>query len=124
MHVKKVRFLQAMLEESTITKAAEKAGISRKTADNYLKDKDFRKELTHRQGECINDTVRFLQGKLAFCNEVLIAIIENPETSQQVKINAINTIYTNCKSLMETSEIIARLEQLESYIEKESGGLV
>lgn len=117
MTTRQVRFLKAMLEESTITKAAEKAGISRKTADNYLNNQDFQRELNKKKTECINDTVRFLQGKLSFCNETLIAIIENPETSQQVKINAINTIYTNCKSLMETSEVITRLEQLEELIE-------
>lgn len=117
MKGKQMQFLQAMLEESTLTKAAERIGISRTTAYKYLKDKDFQKELNQRRGECINDTVRYLQGKLSLCNETLVSIIENPETSDQIKINAINAIYLNCKSMTETAEIITRLEQVEELIE-------
>ena len=106
-----------MLEESTISKAAEKAGITRKTAYNYLKNKDFKKELNRRRGELVNDAVRYLQGKLSLCNETLVSMIENPDTSHQIKINAINAIYTNCKSMTETAEIITRLEQIEEIIE-------
>lgn len=110
-------FLKSMLEESTISKAAEKAGITRKTAYNYLKNKDFKKELNRRRGELVNDAVRYLQGKLSLCNETLVSMIENPDTSNQIKINAINAIYTNCKSMTETAEIITRLEQVEEIIE-------
>lgn len=117
MTAKQTAFLQAMLEESTITKAAKRAGINRTTAYKYLKDKDFKKELNARRTECVNDTVRYLQGKLALCNETLVSIIENPETNDQIKINAINAIYANCKSMTETAEIITRLEQVEELIE-------
>lgn len=118
---KQTLFLKAMLEESTISKAADRAGITRKTAYNYLQNKDFQKELNRRRGECITDTVRFLQSKLALCNETLVSIIENPDTSDQIKINAINAIYTNCKSMTETAEIITRLEQVEELIESGEG---
>ena len=114
---RQAKFLKSMLEESTISKAAEKAGITRKTAYNYLKNKDFKMELNRRRGELINDAVRYLQGKLSLCNETLVSMIENPDTSNQIKINAINAIYTNCKSMTETAEIITRLEQVEEIIE-------
>lgn len=117
MTAKQTAFLKAMLEQSTITKAADAAGIARETAYRYLKNPAFQSELTKRRGECINDTVRFLQGKLTFCSEVLIKIVEKPETSDQVKINAINAIFQNCKAMTETAEIITRLEQIERLIE-------
>ena len=122
MTAKQTAFLSAMLAQSSITKAAEAAGIARETAHRYLKDPAFQAELAKRRGECINDTVRFLQGKLSFCSEVLVEIIEKPETSDQVKINAINAIFQNCKSMTETAEIISRLEQIEKLIEKEALG--
>lgn len=114
---KQMQFLKTMLEESTISKAAQKAGITRKTAYNYLKGEEFQKELNYRRSECIKDTVRYLQGKLSLCNETLVAIVENPNTSDQIKINAINAIYTNCKSMTETAEIMTRLEQVEAVVE-------
>lgn len=117
MSNKQVIFLQAMLESSTITKAAEKAGITRQTAYRFLKDTEFQAELKRRRDECINDTVRYLQGKLAMCSETLIKIIENPATNDQVKINAINAVYATCKSMTEIAEVVARLEEIEKAIE-------
>lgn len=116
---KQMAFLKAMLEEPTITKAAEKAKIGRNTAYKYLSNPEFQSELNRRRGECINDTVRYLQGKLSLCSETLINIIENPETSNQVKINAINAVYANCKAMTETAEVIARLEQIEQSISEQ-----
>lgn len=118
MTAKQVAFLQSMLEQSTISKAAEAAGISRETAYRYLKDPSFQAELSKRQGECINNTVRFLQGKLAFCSETLIQIVENPEAADQVKINAINAVFANCKAMIEAAANIEALERL-ARIEKQ-----
>lgn len=117
MNTKQIAFLKAMLEESTISKACRRARINRTTGYKYLQDEEFKRELTRRRAECISDTVRYLQGKLTFCSETLVNIIENPKTSDQVKINAINAIYANCKAMTETSEIITRLEQIEESIE-------
>lgn len=114
---KQIAFLKAMLEESTITKAAERAGITRNTAYKFLADKTFSEELKKRRTECINDTVRYLQGKLSMCSETLVEIIENPDTNAQIKINAVNAIYATCKSMTETAEIITRLDQIEKLIE-------
>lgn len=117
MKGKQAAFMKALLEESTIRKAASKAGIAPATAYKYLKDPDFKKELDSKRNECITDTVRYLQSKLTLCSETLIKIIENPETSSQIKINAINAVYANCKAMTETGEIITRIEELEQIIE-------
>ena len=117
MTQKQNRFLLAMLEESTVSKAAEVSGISRDTAYRYLKEPEFQAELNRRRGECLNDTVRFLQSKLTLCSEQLVSIIENPDTADQVKINAINSVFTNCKAMTETADIINRLEQIEKLME-------
>lgn len=44
LRAKELDFLKAMLEESTITKASEKANISRKTAYSYLQKEEFKRE--------------------------------------------------------------------------------
>lgn len=111
---KQTAFLKAMLEESTIKKAAEKAGISRDTAYKYLKNENFQAELNKRRSECVTDTVRFLQSKLSLCSETLVNIVENPETGAQIKINAINAIFANCKALLETTEILQKMAELEA----------
>lgn len=119
MTQKQTAFLQAMLKESTVSKAAEAAGISRETAYRYLKDADFVAELNKLRTECLNDTVRFLQGKLTLCSEQLIRIIESEDAADQVKINAINMVFANFRTMFETAEVTARLEQIEQYMRSE-----
>ena len=118
MKGKKQEFLNALLTEPTIVDASRRAGISRSTAQRYLKSEDFKKELETARTNTVNDTVRFLQGKLSLCNETLINIINDPNVKPQIKINAINTVYTNVKQMIDTSELLGRVEQLESIIEK------
>lgn len=115
---KQTAFLQAMLEQPTLTKAAAKAGITRKTAYNYMKQPAFLEELDKRRTECISDTVRYMQGKLSLCSETLVSIIENPGTGQQIKINAIQTLLNACKQFTETAEVIARLQNVEDLLKK------
>ncbi len=122
MTQKQTAFLQAMLKESTVSKAAEAAGISRETAYRYLKDADFVAELNKLRTECLNDTVRFLQGKLTLCSEQLIRIIESEDAADQVKINAINMVFANFRTMFETAEVTARLEQIEQYMRSEDNG--
>ena len=113
MNAKQIKLLTALLDESTISKAAEKAGITRATAYKYLQDKAFQIELNRRRSECVGDAVRYLQSKLALCNETLVKIIKSDDTSDQVKINAINAIYTNVKGMIETADVLERLDELE-----------
>ena len=125
MNNRKNKFLMALLEESSITKAAEKAGISRPTAYKFLKDPDFQEELSERKSETIDGCIRYLQGKLALCNETLISIIEDPTTAPQVKINAINSVFATVKAMTETAELLEmaeKVERLSAFVEDQEGG--
>ena len=125
MNNRKNKFLVALLEESSITKAAEKAGISRPTAYKFLKDPDFQEELSERKSETIDGCIRYLQGKLALCNETLISIIEDPTTAPQVKINALNSVFATVKAMTETAELLEmseKVERLSAFVEDQEGG--
>lgn len=115
MTQKQSAFLEAMLQCSTISKAAKMAGISPNTATKYMRDAEFQTELTKRRGECISDVVRYLQGKLSKCAEELMKIIDDPEIQPQIKINAVNSVFAFSKSMTE-AEIITRLEAIETQI--------
>lgn len=116
MKSKQIIFLKAMLEEPTITSACKQAGITRKTAYAYMNDEEFKNELNKRRNECIDDTVRYFQSKLALCNKTLINIIENKKTSDQVKINAVNSVYMNCKAMTDSYQILNRIAELENRL--------
>ena len=81
-----------------------------------MNDSEFQKELSRERGRCFGDAVRYLQGKLSKCSEELIKIIENPETAHQVKINAVNAVFSAYKNLGEAAEIQERLAQIEAML--------
>lgn len=118
MTAKQQAFLTAMLEHSTVLKAAEVAGISRQTAYKYLNDEAFKAELAQRRGQCVGEAVQYLKGKLSKCSEELIKIIDDSEVSPQVRINAINAAFAAYKSLGEVAEVQERLERLERLMEE------
>ena len=122
MNQKQMSFLQALLTQPNISAAANKAGISRSTAYKYLNNEAFKEELRKRQDECISDVTRFLQNRLGMCSVRLAKIAADPDTPPQVAINACNAIFTACKNLTETNEIMVRLQQLEELLKAAEEG--
>ena len=118
MNKKQMEFLKALMTEATIVKATEKAGISRSTAYRYLNDVEFKQELTKMKAECLNDTLRYLQSNLTACSEELMKIVKNPDTADQIRINAINTVFQNCKSLIDTYEVEERMQKIEEMLQE------
>ena len=118
MNKKQLMFLSALLTTTTISEAAKSAGISRQTAYRYLNDEEFKQELNKAKAECMSDTIRYLQGKLTECSEELMKIVKGPETADQVRINAINSVFQNCKSLTDTCEIEERMRQIEEMLQE------
>ena len=110
---KRDEFLIAMLEATTTKQAWEMAGINRNTAYNYLKDEEFKKELQARRSEVLRDSIHHLQMNLSTCTRVLMEIVTDAGTPASVKVQAINSVFSNYKNLTETIELRERIEKLE-----------
>lgn len=110
---KKDAFLIALLEAGTTKEAYEKAGLPARTAYNYLKDETFKKELQSRRSEVLRDSIHHLQMNLSTCTRVLMEIVTDAGTPASVKVQAINSVFSNYKNLTETIELRERIEKLE-----------
>ena len=110
---KKDAFMIALLEAGTTKEAYEKAGLAPRTAYNYLKDETFKKELQARRNEILSDSIHHLQANLATCTRVLMEIVTDAGTPASVKVQAINSVFSNYKNLSETIELRERIEKLE-----------
>lgn len=119
---KKEGFLKALMENSTISNAIVQAGISKYTAYKYLNDEDFKNELARLKAEVMSEAVTYLQGKLSRCSEVLMDIVNDPEISPQIRINAINSVFTNTKAMTESVDILLRIADLEERTKSEQRG--
>ena len=110
---KKDAFMIALLEAGTTKEAYQKAGLPARTAYNYLKDETFKKELQARRNEVLSDSIHHLQANLATCTRVLMEIVTDASTPASVKVQAINSVFSNYKNMSETIELRERIEKLE-----------
>ena len=118
---KQYKFIDNYLSTKDMTECCKKCNISRNTAYNYLKDERVKAELDKRRSEIIGDTTLYLQDSLKECSQMLMAIVKSPNTSPQVKINAINSIFNNCNKLTETNDILTKLADIEQRLAEQEG---
>lgn len=118
MTQKQIKFLACLLENSSTSKAIKAAGISSATAYKWMKDEAFRRELERKKAEMLTSVSGYLQSSLAACCERLMEIVNDSETSAQVKINAISLIFQNARSFTEQTEIMERMRRIEDALEE------
>lgn len=119
---KQVKFIDAYLSSKSVTEACNKLKISRSNAyKQYLNDPIVKAEISKRRSELLSDTTLYLQDKLTECSKTLIEIIKDKKTPPQVKVNAINSIFTNFNKLAETTDIMAKLTELENRLAEQEG---
>ena len=118
---KQNNFLNALLMSGNVSKAAQKAGVSRSSAFKWLKDPVFIDEMNSRNAETARDCMLYLKSKLTMCAETLVGIIESNETNVAVKLQAIQTVFSNAEKLSDQFEIAAKLDELERAIDRNEG---
>lgn len=91
----------------------ERAGISKSKYYKLKNDSEFQKILTERRSELIKEAVLRMESYLTEDVEILQDIIRDPETRDQVKINAINLLMSQLNQWKTTTEVLDRLQKLE-----------
>lgn len=89
------------------------AGISKTKYYRLRADADFQKILTERRSELVREAVMKMESYLSEDVEILQAIIRDPETSAQVKINGINLLMSQLSNWKTMTEVLDRLQKLE-----------
>ena len=114
------RALQALIEHSTITKAAAECGLSEKTLSRYLRQPVFKAELSTREAEMLADASRVLiHGQLTALT-ILLDLMENAESEATRRLAAATWMDLNMK--MRDLKIDERLANLErDYYGEEKG---
>lgn len=115
---KRDKLLEGMLLYPTTTKAIEYANISTSTAYKYLRDKTFQNELRNRKNEILKSVTNYLQQSLSIGAEELVNIIKSKNVNAQIKIYAINTLFSISKNLIEMNDIIDKIEQIEDRLKE------
>lgn len=118
---KQIAFIDAYLSEQDINKICKKLDITRPTYYKYLNDDAVKQEIYKIRLETLENTTRYLQDNLRLCSQKLIDIITSDDTAPQIKINAINSVFSNCNKLTEQVDIISKVNQLEQRLQEQEG---
>lgn len=80
-------------------------------------DPDFMKAVNERRADLVREAVLHMEGYITEDVDRLQEIIRNPETKDQVRINAINLLMTQLASWRTSTDIESRLLALEERVE-------
>ena len=107
------RIIGAYINSFRMVDFMREAGISKNYAYKIRNDPRFRAVVRERKDAILKSAVNKMQSYLTKDVEILQEIIENPETSPQVKINAIQTLMSQLREWTTTTDLLKRIEALE-----------
>lgn len=116
---KQLKFIDLYFKEPDIKVICKELNITRQTYYNWLKDDNVKDAINKMRVDTLQNTSIFLQDNLKTCSNKLMDIINSDNTTPQVKINAINSVFSNCYKLTEQVDILTRLDEIEDRLSKE-----
>ena len=108
------RGICAFLNNFRMVDVMKETGLSKKTCYKIRNDPEFQRVIRERKQAILKTAVNKMQSYMLSDAEALQAIIEDPETPRQVRINAINTKWTHMKEWTTTTDIMKKLEDLQN----------
>ena len=110
------RVIGAFLNNFRMVDVIRATGLSRKTVYKIRNDPTFQEALRKRKEEILRTAVNKMQGYLTRDVEILQEIIEDPNTSAQTKVTAIQTLMSQLREWTTTTDILARLDALQKPV--------
>ena len=105
--------IAALLNEPTVSKAAEKCGLSQRQIYERMKTKNFKEEYHQAKRSILEAVTNGLQTRLTAATETAVQIMQDAENAPQTRLNACSLIFNQCQKLTETVDIVNRIESLE-----------
>lgn len=107
------RVIGAFLNNFRMVDVMRETGLSKNTVYKIRNNPEFQKVIRERKEAILKTAVNKMQGYLTKDVEILQEIIEDPETSAQTKVNAIQTLMNQLRDWTTTTDIMKKLEALQ-----------
>ena len=105
--IKKQNVIDALMDSGTLTEAAEKAGISRKTLYNYMqKDTDFARAYRDARERLTLERLDNIEAEQAAAKAVILEIMNDKEQNSAIRLKAAQTILDAGKAVMQGAQEI------------------
>lgn len=116
---KQLKFIENLLNEPSFEQAYKKTHISKPTALKWRKMPEFKTIYEQRKEQVFDSAINKLMSNLGTTVDELVRIITDKTTSDTAKINASRLIIEYSFKGYENTQILARIEELESRLEDE-----
>lgn len=107
------RVISAFLNNFRMVDVMRATGLSKNTVYKIRNDPEFQKAIRERKEAILKTAVNKMQNYLTKDVEILQQIIEDPDTSQQTKVNAIKVMMEQLRDWTTTTDIMKKLEALQ-----------
>ena len=107
------RIISAFMNNFRMCDVIRETGLSKNTCYKIRNDPEFQKVIRERKESILKAAVNKMQGYLTRDVEILQQIIEDPDTSAQTKVNAIQTLMNQLRDWTTTTDIMKKLEALQ-----------
>ena len=111
------RVIGAFLNNFRMVDVMRETGLSKNTVYKIRNDPNFQKVIRERKEAILKTAVNKMQGYLMKDVEILQQIIEDPDTSAQTKVNAIQTLMNQLRDWTTTTDIMKKLEAIQKASE-------
>ncbi len=112
------RIIAAFLNNYRIVDIVRETGLSKSTVYRYKNNPDFQKALHERKTAIVKAAVNRMRSYLLKDIEELQHIIEDQNTTPQVKVYAVQTLMNQLRDWTTTADIMERLQELQKEIDK------
>lgn len=106
--------IAALIAEGTVKGAAISLGCTERTLYKRMKAPAFQEMYAAARADILKTATSKLQGQLCKAVDTLVEIMEDRKSPQQTRVNAASTILLYGARFTESTDLLARLEALES----------
>jgi Helix-turn-helix of insertion element transposase len=116
---KQKRALPYLLEARSIEEGCKRAGVSKATVYEWLKNDVFRNELKRQRNLIIDSAVDTLKANIAKATETLVKHLDSEH--ENISIRAAESIIEFAQKALEHEELERRIEALEAKLIQQGG---
>lgn len=111
LSAKQLLAIPILIEEPSISRAAERIGLGRTQIHEWLKDPHFKAELEEQRKLCVDEAISVLKGNMTKAAAVLAGLLDSE--NETIQRGVANDILDKAMKFIELQEFEDRLTKLE-----------
>lgn len=109
-----LQIVAAFLSNPSTDEVAKVLHIPKGKLNKITSDPEFKKLYLEKQNEILEHTTGYLVNNIGKMSNLLVKIAEDERTPQQIKLNAIRTVFEYSLKYTEVNNVLRRIKNLEA----------